>query len=103
MARLPPVMVMVRLSRPGPTSDTPLVNVSVLLHGSVPSPAVTLIVSPREAEDTHELVDAKSGVLVHVGLEPVHVAHVGLAQNQNITASVTYSRRILTSLWLLVL
>jgi hypothetical protein len=54
-----------------------LVNVSVLAH--VAEPAETLIVSLREALETQLDTLAKSGVLVHVGLNPVQAAHDGTA------------------------
>jgi hypothetical protein len=61
-----------RLSLPGPMRDTPLVRVKADDQEAVPAPAVTWIVSPREADDKHDLIDVSSGVLVHVGLDPVH-------------------------------
>ena len=48
------------------------VTVTVDVHVSVP--ALTFIVSPREALLTHVAKDVLSGVVVHVGLEPVQAA-----------------------------
>jgi hypothetical protein len=63
-----------RLSLPGPISETPLVSVTADDQEMVPLPAVTLILSPREADDRQDLIDVSSGVLVHVGLDPVQAA-----------------------------
>ncbi|MGD0276294.1 MAG: hypothetical protein ABSB79_09620 [Syntrophales bacterium] len=40
-------------------------------HVTLPVPAVTLIVSPADAEFKHDITEAWSGVVVHVRLEPV--------------------------------
>jgi hypothetical protein len=51
---------------------------SVLFQVAVP--ALTLMVSPVAADETHVLTEATSGVLVHEGLEPVQAAIAGLSK-----------------------
>ena len=66
------VVVIMELAEPAPIKYIPLVIINVELH--VAEPADTLIVSPTVAFVTQVFTDAWSGVVVHVGLDPVQAA-----------------------------
>jgi len=49
-----------------------------------PSPAETLIVSPELACETQEAIEARSGVELQVGVDPLHAAHADWAKKSKI-------------------
>jgi hypothetical protein len=51
------------------------------LQVTLPDP-VTLIVSPLDAELTHDATDVRSALLVHVGLEPEQAASAASANEK---------------------
>lgn len=72
---------MVRLDDPGPMIWMGVVMASCEVHVTLPLPAVTLMVSPGDAWDTQDDTLASSGVLVHVGLLPVHCARAAVTKS----------------------